>query len=35
MEISFFSGFFRILGFRMLVILLEFIVPDEFFTMYK
>ena len=23
------------LGFRMLVIVLEFIVPDEFFTMYK
>ena len=25
----------RILGFRMLVIVLEFIVPDEFFTLYK
>ena len=23
------------LGFRMLVIVLDFIVPDEFFTMYK
>ena len=23
------------LGFRMLVILLDFIVPDEFFTVYK
>ena len=23
------------LGFRMLVIVLEFIVPDEFFTVYK
>ena len=24
-----------VLGFRMLVIVLEFIVPDEFFTVYK
>ena len=23
------------LGFRMLVIVLEFVIPDEFFTMYK
>ena len=26
---------FGFLGFRMLVIVLEFIVPDEFFTVYK